>query len=507
KYELWTSDGTTAGTESVYDLEADPNFDISNMQAVGDQLYFSFDNGDDGRELWTSDGTPTFGTKMVKDINPGPGSGKPGGLLEYNGLLYFKADNGVNGIELWRTDGTLGGTELFADLRLGGDDSNGLEFGGPALVFGGELFISGDFGLYKTNGIPGDVEEMFAGVGSTGGLMEVNGALYITIPNAGPLYTWDGTAGGTELVVDGVLPPFTSLVDFDGNFYGAFDDGVHGVELWRSDLTTSGTERLTDINPSGGSLINEMIVSGEYLYFRGADADVLSDAGDTGVELWAAHVDQTAPDTSIDSGPAEGEVTGSDPVTFTFSSNEPDSVFSCSIDGGAPEPCNSGTRTYSGLAAGAHSFSVTAADPAPFNNVDPSPAVRSFQASADKVAPTLKLRGAKKQKNPRRIVLKATCVNENCTLKATGKIKVKILKPNGKVKKTKTLKLKQQKRSAVAGKQVKLKLKLNKKAKKLVKRVFRKKASVATVTVRATDPAGNTSKAKRKVKVLKKSRR
>ena len=135
------------------------------MQAIGDQLYFSFDDGVNGRELWTSDGS-FFGTKMVKDINPGLADGKPGYLFEYNGLLYFKANNGVNGIELWRTDGTLGGTELFADLRPGGDDSNGLEFGGPALEFGGELFIIGDFGLYKTNGIPGDVEEMFNGVGS-----------------------------------------------------------------------------------------------------------------------------------------------------------------------------------------------------------------------------------------------------------------------------------------------------------------------------------------------------
>ena len=61
-------------------------------------------------------------------------------------------------------------------------------------------------------------------------------------------------------------------------------------------------------------------------------------------------------------------------------------------------------------------------------------------------------------------MVKATCVDEACTLRATGTTKVKVLKPNGKVKKTKKLKLKKQTRTAAAGKQVKLKLKLNNKA-------------------------------------------
>jgi ELWxxDGT repeat protein len=505
-FELWKSDGTTAGTELVYDLQGCPTCDISNMQAIGDQLYFSFDDGVHGRELWTSDGS-FFGTKMVKDINPGPDDSKPGALLEYNGLLYFKANDGVVGIELWRTDGTPGGTELFADLRPGGDDSNGVEFGGPALEFGGELFVTGDFGLYKTNGIPGDVEEMFGGIGAVGGLIEANGSLYITIPASGPLFSWDGTAGGTELVPGGTLPPFAATTTFGGNFYGAFDDGTLGTELWRSDLTTIGTERLTDINPgNGGSLINEMVVSGEYLYFRGADAEVLSGAGATGVELWAAHIDETAPETTVNSGPALGRLVNSNSVTFRFSSNEPDSRFNCSLDGGAPQPCNSGTRTYRGLAVGAHTFSVAAVDPAPFNNVDPTPATRSFRM-AERVAPRLRVRGARLQRNSRKIVLGATCLNEACVLRAGGFIRVKVLRPNGRVRTTRTLRLRGTARRAGKGRQVKLTLRFTGATSRLVRRVIRKRASTATIAVRATDTARNTSRVKRKVNVLNKRRR
>ncbi|MFP2899315.1 ELWxxDGT repeat protein [Corallococcus sp. 4LFB] len=39
------------------------------------------------------------------------------------GRLFFVADDGVNGPELWSTDGTEGGTVLVADLRPGAQGS------------------------------------------------------------------------------------------------------------------------------------------------------------------------------------------------------------------------------------------------------------------------------------------------------------------------------------------------------------------------------------------------
>ena len=95
---------------------------------------------------------------------------------------------------------------------------------------------------------------------------------------------------------------------------------------------------------------------------------------------------------------------------------------------------------------------------------------------------------------------------KNRVFSSAGNIKVKVLKKNGKVKKTR--KLKKKTRSVVAGKTLKLKLKLNRKTKKLVKKAMRrKKASKALIKVRATDAAGNSSKAKRRVKVKPKRRR
>jgi hypothetical protein len=49
-----------------------------------------------------TDGT-AGGTTLVRDINPGEASSFPRPLKDLNGSLYFSADDGVNGRELWRT--------------------------------------------------------------------------------------------------------------------------------------------------------------------------------------------------------------------------------------------------------------------------------------------------------------------------------------------------------------------------------------------------------------------
>ena len=84
-------------------------------------------------------------------------------------------------------------------------------------------------------------------------------------------------------------------------------------------------------------------------------------------------VDNTPPDTTIDTGPS-GSV-GSTSATFTFSSSETGSTFGCTLDGGALSACTSPT-TYTALAAGAHTFTARATDPA--GNPDPTPASRTW---------------------------------------------------------------------------------------------------------------------------------
>ena len=80
-------------------------------------VYFSADDPEHGRELWTSDGT-TAGTVLVKDIRPGSHGSRPELFTEVGGVVYFRAENRL-GAELWRTDGTRSGTSLVKDVAPG----------------------------------------------------------------------------------------------------------------------------------------------------------------------------------------------------------------------------------------------------------------------------------------------------------------------------------------------------------------------------------------------------
>src|SRR6516162_6287598 len=43
------------------------------------------------------------------------------------------------------------------------------------------------------------------------------------------------------------IPQFTS---FQGETFFSAEDGIHGIQLWKTDGTASGTVMVTDINPS-----------------------------------------------------------------------------------------------------------------------------------------------------------------------------------------------------------------------------------------------------------------
>ena len=139
--ELWASDGTTAGTVMLRDIQPDQSFIFSgptSLTAANGRLYFAMDDAVHGYELWTSDGTPS-GTVMVTDID-GTQNGSLGGAIgSLNGIAYFTARDGVHGYELWRSDGTAAGTFMVKDTLPGAAD--GSPFGFTVTFAGIETFF------------------------------------------------------------------------------------------------------------------------------------------------------------------------------------------------------------------------------------------------------------------------------------------------------------------------------------------------------------------------------
>ncbi|MEZ5966753.1 MAG: hypothetical protein R3F56_23140 [Planctomycetota bacterium] len=107
----------------VCDLQPAGSMALGEFVAVSERLFFSLQTVAEGRELWTSDGTAA-GTVIVRDLAIGSASSNPSILTAVGSrYLVFQADDGRSGKELWRSDGTPLGTRQLGDLRRGSADS------------------------------------------------------------------------------------------------------------------------------------------------------------------------------------------------------------------------------------------------------------------------------------------------------------------------------------------------------------------------------------------------
>lgn len=362
--ELWHSDGTPEGTGLLADLasgrdsgmyypELDPEFAVFD----GD-LFFLAWTADTGVELWRTDGSAA-GTRLVKDINPGPSSGfvqkadftssyRPDFTI-FGDRLCFIASDGRHGFELWCTDGSEAGTTMLLDLLPGAPglydfiaqtdscgfsspvavndhlffvacrpaeedewvtylwESDGTAKGtrvveveinnsAPIVMFDRYLYFGQGYQLRRRRA--GDsLSALAADLGGWVRTMEpyAHGLmLSVWTPAAGSEPWWsDGTDNGTYMLRDirgddaGAEPQH--LIALGDTLLFTATDGLHGRELWRSDGTESGTWDVADVHPGpegsiadslfGSTDLPQLVVVGDTVFFGAND-------GVHGVELW-----------------------------------------------------------------------------------------------------------------------------------------------------------------------------------------------------------------------------
>ncbi len=278
---LYKSDGTAAGTQAVLTSVNgihDSSYDYGRGFVYNGVMYYAgiWDLYWDRARLTRTDGTEA-GTYMVKDTNPNGRWRRSDPITPTvcNGKIFFGTEDHNNeatgGDELWISDGTTTGTTMLRDIEPGNGSSfpkpiaclkNKLIFRATTTTNGEELWISngtsaGTVLLKDIN--PGNVSTGFVG-GHGPDQRKRNFAVvgdvlyfYAQTPEYGmELWRTDGTTSGTTLVKD-IFPGPTSsyphsLTNAGGMLAFVANDGAHGFELWRSDGSESGTQLVIDLN-------------------------------------------------------------------------------------------------------------------------------------------------------------------------------------------------------------------------------------------------------------------
>jgi ELWxxDGT repeat protein len=278
-WALWVTDGTPGGTELIH---PDIGFQPYGLVAFGDRVFFSGEDDDHGVEVWSTDGTPG-GTGLFFDVYPGPEHSRPLDFTSIGDRLLFVARDDLHGGEPWITDGTPEGTALLADVNPGPASASPYRYLGFLPLAGGALLFADDgaHGMepWFTDGTTAGtalLEDLFPGATPSFQLVLPFGIDDRTVvggralfraasPGSGvELWSTDGTSSGTERIeINGQSSAVAIEVPFHVNALtgprtiGAFgegvlfraDDGVAGGEPWISDGSPGGTHRVADVNP------------------------------------------------------------------------------------------------------------------------------------------------------------------------------------------------------------------------------------------------------------------
>ncbi|MEN9567191.1 MAG: Leukotoxin [Cyanobacteriota bacterium] len=185
--ELFVSDGTAEGTQLLVDLRpGESNYGYSygsspsNFVEFNDKLYFTANNGESGNELFVTDGTAE-GTQLVADIRPGENNygysygSYPSELTVVGDELFFSADNGETGTELYKLtlDDSISETPALINGSNASDNLLGSDRSEQIQALSGQDTVDGRGGNDTVDG--GDGDDLLTGGEGNDSLIGGNG--------------------------------------------------------------------------------------------------------------------------------------------------------------------------------------------------------------------------------------------------------------------------------------------------------------------------------------------
>ncbi|MCB9870968.1 MAG: hypothetical protein H6836_02060 [Planctomycetes bacterium] len=301
-YELWSSDGTTAGTSLVEDSNPGPADGLltTGFARSGDEVYYLATSSDQGAwQLRATDGVgpsrmlaryPTYYSEFRLSA-----LGRVDGRQLLGTLAWYESDLQQ---QVWSTDGTAGGTKQhfsayqnFGRYRnLAPQPETFVELGGLAVFLTLDSFSTSYPSLYLTVSDGKSVQKLNVTTQVEGPVVELAGRAFFL--RASALFATDGTQAGTGAVWTSANELGASGLSRAGDrlFFSTntltYEPGTStylgtASALWRSDGTTAGTVRVSDL----AGPIEHLTAIGEHVWFT-------TDAG-----LWTS--DGTAAGTQL----------------------------------------------------------------------------------------------------------------------------------------------------------------------------------------------------------------
>lgn len=299
---VWLTDGTEVGTTLV-------KGGISAFRGtiIGSKVYFFGKDPAFGEELWVSDGT-TAGTYQVAEINPTTTTSFGYDLSiapVANGMVFY-ADDGAGHAGVWFSDGTSGGTTFV---------SSAMPFNASYSAINGIVYFNGETELWRTDGTIAGTYALDAKASQV--FPAFSSAFYTVNQEDGStlLRRTDGTIAGTTTAM--TFPSGTSFLSptfTGGKLYYSYSSAPYGAEPWVSaDGTTASLLANIYVDEAPSSLPKSFIGTENGVFFTASEQ--------SSKELWRTYGTPalTEPMTSLGNSPSfSGFTTFGSTLLFTI---------------------------------------------------------------------------------------------------------------------------------------------------------------------------------------------
>jgi ELWxxDGT repeat protein len=254
------------------------------VMPVGKRVVFPMDTLAHGSELWISNGTAA-GTRLLKDILPGPGGSYPEDPEAFGGdggrftHVAFRSQRNATGNEVWVTDGTPAGTvQIFKSPNPGSTGEVRVQAG----TLGGVFFENIDWEQDQPY-------EVFFSEGTAARTWSLNplgedgrqfidpygyvttGAWCFFIANGNEIWRTDGQTNGTTKEFTITAGPPERLGIANERLFVEVGTNYYSSELWTSPWHGDELTRIEFPEGAGSARIEQMITFGDELYFIRVD--------------------------------------------------------------------------------------------------------------------------------------------------------------------------------------------------------------------------------------------